>query len=408
MVRLPRSTALLVAVALTVPGAAGVPREPAAAATDAPRWRVDVRVLPAVGDASAPVALLLDGSVVGNDATPDGSRAWLWSPAAGRRELPRAGAPYSRATAAADSGMIVGQLGPASVLPAGGAVRWRRAGAPRPLVPDAAVPVEAQRVNNRGDALVVRPTAFLPTDVTLVTVDGTVTPLAPGGAPVQTGISLNDRREAVYSALGAGASGAAYVWRDGVSAPLGARYVRLFPFPCVSRLTDTGFLAWSGVDPAGRPRFTAVLRHDDVETVLPDGGAASSEIACTEDAVNDLGHVAGAVRTAPAAPPEAVLWRGLRPPVALGTLPGGVGSQSVAVDDLDVVLANSLDDAGTARPFLWLAGARVELPVPAGFDRVTATLLNDRGQAAGTAERLAPDGSVIQTRPVLWNPRPST
>jgi uncharacterized membrane protein len=384
--------------------------ESATAATDArvaAAVSVAWRLLPGTGASSEPVGILPDGSVVGNDSTSAGSRAWLWSPAQGRRELPRDGAPDSQASAAADSGAVVGHLGPTATLPAGGPVRWWGTGRPRPLEPadgQAQAQDEAQAVNNRGDALVMRPTQYPPTNVALVTVTGQRTEVFPGLGWVQTGVSINDRREAVFDAIGAGYNGSVYIWRDGAAHSLPARFVRFFPPPCVSRLTDTGFLAWSGLDTSGVPRYRAWLHHGDTDTALPDGGAAESQVACDTGAVNDLGHAVGTINPTSADPSRAVLWRGGNP-IDLGLLPGGQASHSIALNNLDTALASSTDASGSVIPFIWVAGHRLPLPTPTGYRQIVATGLNDLGQVVGTAERLGPDGSPV-TRTVVWTIAP--
>jgi uncharacterized membrane protein len=100
---------------------------------------------------------------------------------------------------------------------------------------------------------------------------------------------------------------------------------------------------------------------------------------------------------------HAVLWR-KNTVVTLGTDPPGVSSEAIAVNNNDTVVAESHPTGTLAPPipFLWIAGHRLTLPVPTGFDSVTATGINDRGQVTGYATRDDARGNPESSRTVVW------
>jgi hypothetical protein len=423
--RTTNSAGAAIGTALVVILATAAPASPASTAGGvAPR--VETRLLPATAAWSVPVEILESGAVVGNDAAAgtfygddevslDGDvRPWVWTGRA-RRDLDLAGRPTGTVIDVAETGVAVGSL--SQLTDAGTrslAVRWNAAGTPSVLLPDVAGDTAAQDVNLRGDALV---DAYLPdqaafSQVELVTAaDGRRT-IAPNVLTYAK--SLNTRREVLYTTYGAGGALGSGYWRDGVATPLPAGSFRE-PM-CLSELTETGFVAWRNRTFQGG--VGGVLRAaDGTERLLPVAADRVVDIGCRsggqagEDVVSERGHVVGT--TYPdidhfPGPSRAVLWRGAGLPVELGALGPDTDSAAVAVNERDHVLAHSIA-AGqqwpvVRRPFLWRAGQALELPVPAGFDRVIGIDLNNRGQVLGIAVRDG-EGVPAQVRAVVWTVR---
>jgi hypothetical protein len=395
--------AVAAAVLLTVrdgPAAA----TPVRAAAPAMTWRV----LPATAAWSVPVKILNNGTVVGNEneateptapAPLSGGSAWEWS--RGRFRL--LGARNAQASTAFDvssNGIVAGSV----LVPAPGgqiqdvAVRWV-AGHPVTVLPGDTANSWATAVNTRGDVLVdyQNGPVLVSTDLVTATARYTLLPQLLSST-MQTGISVNSHDEAIVRALGTYATGSDWDWRDGTATEIPDFMSGPGSNVCISGITDTGYVAWSTYDSTVQ-RDQAWVRHDGSDTRLPDRGLWAV-VACNPQAVNDRGDAVGLIGT-PDGILQAVLWHdGTVVPLVTDPLED---SQAIAVNDHDEVVAEASPAQGGAEQwFLWVAGHRLTLPVPTGFQSVTPIAINDLGQVVGYATRENANGLPESSRAVVW------
>jgi hypothetical protein len=377
---------------------------PVQSAAPVMRWRV----LPATATWSVPLKILNNGTVVGNEnedtepAAPaplQGGSAWEWSP--GRFRLLRArNAQASTAFDVSSNGIVAGSV----LEPAPGgqsqnvAVRWV-AGHAVPVLPGDTADTWATAVNTRGDVLVdyQNGPVLVGTDLVTATARYTLLPQLLSST-MQTGISVNSHDEAIVRALGSYATGSDWDWRDGTATQIPDYMSGPGGNACISGITDTGYVAWSSYDPALQ-RYQAWVRHDGSDTRLPDGGLWAG-LACNPQAVNDGGDAVGMIGT-PTGTWQAVLWHdGTLVPLVTDPLED---SQAIAVNDHDEVVAEaSPAQGGAGHWFLWVAGRRLALPVPTGFDSATPTAINDLGEVVGYATHDSANGSPESSRAVVW------
>ncbi len=193
----------------------------------------------------------------------------------------------------------------------------------------------------------------------------------------------------VAGTLGDGADTRGFVWmQDGAvhTLPPGYRPVAV---------NDAGVVVGTLAAGEGRSR-SATWRAGEGLAVIPD----SEEQPFVAVDVNDRGEVL-------ASAPGAGVWSGgvVRPlpaEVQAGTTIRW--SASVAINDRGEILANGMADGGP-QPFVWSAGAARALPRPEGDGQtheVTATAMNDRGQAVGSYVVYGEESDVPERFAVLW------
>jgi probable HAF family extracellular repeat protein len=131
----------------------------------------------------------------------------------------------------------------------------------------------------------------------------------------------------------------------------------------------------------------AVMWKNNTAFVLQDLGYARSNVAY---AINNLGQIAGKVRSADGTTFVAALWQPDGTLTNLGILPGDYAAFATGINNLGQVVGNNFDSSfNWSHGFIWQNGVMTDLntliPADSNLFIISASNINERGQISGMA-----------------------
>ena len=131
----------------------------------------------------------------------------------------------------------------------------------------------------------------------------------------------------------------------------------------------------------------AVMWKNNTAFVLQDLGGTRSNVAF---AINNLGQIAGKVRSADGTTFVAALWQPDGTLINLGILPGDYAAFATGINNLGQVVGNNFDSSfNWSHGFIWQNGVMTDLntliPADSNLFVISASNINERGQISGMA-----------------------
>src|SRR5579864_466580 len=259
-------------------------------------------------------------------------------------------------------------------------------------------------INDRGEAVGMSETAVLDpngedvcgfgtflTCVPFLWRDGHMSALPTVGGNNGQASAINNRGEAVGFAETANADPTCppapaevpVLWQKGQAHPL--PLVGTDPDGFAFGINDQG----QAVGYSGNCSFAthAVVWKNSTAFVLQDLGGTKSNVAYV---INNLGQIAGKVRTSDGTTYVAALWQPDGTLTNLGILPGDFAAFATGINNRGQVVGNNFDSSfNWSHGFIWQNGAMTDLntliPADSNLFIISASNINDHGQISGMA-----------------------
>src|SRR5688500_1395573 len=220
----------------------------------------------------------------------------------------------------------------------------------------------------------------------------TLTDLGSLGAGDTQAFDLNDSAQVVGYSRTSMLQSRAFLWDNGQMANLGVVNADDFQ----SAATDVNSL--------GHAVGTSTLRNGFARAALFRNGSAiglTPELPPYEgtsfaSAINDHGHIVGAVDDDDSMFYEGILWSANGPRTVLGHLGGG-STRPADINNAGQIVGTSNTTAGPGHAFLWEYGLMTNLGVLEGDEDSGASAINADGVIVGTSGRLDMDSAAIYT-----------